>query len=161
MENFSIRPIIKEDLSQILGLIRELAVYEKEPDAVEIDENDLADGAFGDPADFSCLVAELKDQVVGMALFYHRFSTWKGKSIHLEDLIVTKKYRHQGIGKALFEAVLRQAHQQGLKRVEWVVLDWNRSAIDFYKKYNADIFDDWRTVQLSEENLKKFADANL
>ena len=161
MENFSIRPIRKEDLSQVLGLIRELAVYEKEPDAVEIDEDDLTDGAFGDPADFSCLVAELKDQVVGMALFYHRFSTWKGKSIHLEDLIVTEKYRHQGIGKALFEAVLKQAHQQGLKRVEWVVLDWNRSAIDFYKKYNATIFEDWRTVQLDQENLKKFANASL
>ena len=161
MQEMNIRPIQKKDLCDVLDLIKELAVYEKEPDAVEIDEQDLAKSAFGNPPDFSCLVAEVNEQVLGMALFYHRFSTWKGKSIHLEDLIVTKKYRQQGIGKALFEAVLHEAHQQKLKRVEWVVLDWNRSAIDFYKKYQATIFDDWRTVQIDEENLKKFANASL
>ena len=161
MQETTIRPIQKKDLSEVLNLIKELAVYEKEPDAVEIDEQDLKEGAFGNPPDFYCLVAEVNGHVLGMALFYHRFSTWKGKSIHLEDLIVTQSYRHKGIGKALFEAVLHKAHQQGLKRVEWVVLDWNQSAIDFYKKYQATIFDDWRTVQLNEENLKKFAYAGL
>ena len=161
MQEMNIRPIQKKDLSDVLNLIKELAVYEKEPDAVEIDEQDLEESAFGNPPDFYCLVAEVNEQILGMALFYHRFSTWKGKSIHLEDLIVTQKYRQQGIGKALFEAVLHEAHQQNLKRVEWVVLDWNQSAIDFYKKYQATIFDDWRTVQLDEENLKKFADASL
>jgi ribosomal protein S18 acetylase RimI-like enzyme len=161
MQEMNIRPIQKKDLCDVLDLIKELAVYEKEPDAVEIDEQDLAKSAFGDPPDFYCLVAEFKGQILGMALFYHRFSTWKGKSLHLEDLIVTQKYRQQGIGKALFEAVLHEAHQQKLKRVEWVVLDWNQSAIDFYKKYQATIFDDWRTVQLDEENLKKFANASL
>ena len=161
MQELTIRPIQKKDLSEVLNLIKELAVYEKEPDAVEIDEQDLEKSAFGNPPDFQCLVAEVKGQVLGMALYYHRFSTWKGKSIHLEDLIVTQKYRHQGIGKALFEAVLHEAYQQELKRVEWVVLDWNQSAIDFYKKYRATIFDDWRTVQLNEENLKKFVHAGV
>ena len=161
MQEMNIRPIQKKDLSDVLDLIKELAVYEKEPDAVEIDEHDLEESAFRNPPDFSCLVAEVNEKVLGMALFYHRFSTWKGKSLHLEDLIVTQKYRQQGVGKALFEAVLHEAHQQKLKRVEWVVLDWNQSAIDFYKKYQATIFDDWRTVQLDEENLKKFANASL
>lgn len=161
MDNFTIRPIKKHDLTPVLGLIQELAIFEKEPEAVEIDEEDLENGAFGDSPDFFCLVAEVNNQIVGMALFYHRFSTWKGKSLHLEDLIVTQKFRQKGIGKALFEAVLEQAHQQKLKRVEWVVLDWNKPAIDFYNKYNADVFDDWRTVQLNEDNLKQFADASL
>jgi len=161
MQEMNIRPIQKKDLTDVLDLIKELAIYEKEPDAVDIDAQDLENGAFGSPPDFFCLVAEVNGEIQGMALFYHRFSTWKGKSLHLEDLIVTQQYRQQGIGKALFEAVLKEAYQQKLKRVEWVVLDWNQSAIEFYKKYQATIFEDWRTVQLDEKNLKKFAHASV
>lgn len=154
--DFKIRFATPEDLAQILDLIKELAVFENEPEAVKISEEDLRNYGFGKSPLFKCFVAEADQNIVGMALFYSRFSTWKGETVHLEDLIVTQSMRGKSIGKALFEAVIIYAKTQNIKRVEWVVLDWNTNAIDFYEKYGAKVFKEWRTVQLNEEQIKNF-----
>lgn len=146
----------KKDMPQVLALIKELAHFEKEPNAVEIDAAYLIENGFSKKPAFFTYVAEIDNEIVGMALFYYRFSTWKGKSIHLEDLIVKQNVRGKGIGKALYDTVLQFAYQAKVKRVEWVVLDWNKNAIDFYKKSGAIILDDWLTVQMPEENLKNY-----
>ena len=154
--DFKVRFATQEDLPDMLKHIQELAVFENEPDAVEVDIEDLRRFGFGEHPLYKCFVAEVDSKVVGMALFYSRFSTWKGETIHLEDLIVTKPMRGKSIGKALFESVIRYAKTQKIKRVEWVVLDWNINAIDFYEKYGAKVFKEWRTVQLNEEQINHF-----
>jgi len=146
----------KKDMPQVLALINELATFEKEPDAVVIDADYLIENGFSNSPAFFTYVAEIDHEIVGMALFYYRFSTWKGKTIHLEDLIVKKDKRGLGIGKALYNQVLKFAYKKQVKRVEWVVLDWNTNAIDFYEKSGATILKDWYTVQMSEENLASY-----
>lgn len=149
----------KEDMPAVLELIRELAIYEKEPDAVVITVDDLERDGFGSQPLFETFVADLDGKIVGMALFYYRYSTWKGKTIHLEDLIVREEYRRIGAGNALYAAVMRYARQQGLRRVEWAVLDWNTPAINFYEKSGARVFDDWRVAQMDESALAAFTHA--
>ena len=156
MKDFKIRFATEKDLSGILHLIQELAVYENEPDAVEVTLEELQKYGFGENPLYKCFVAEVDSEIVGMALFYSRFSTWKGETVHLEDLIVTESMRGKSIGKALFESVIMYAKTQNIKRVEWVVLDWNTNAIDFYEKYGANVFKEWRTVQLNEEQINHF-----
>lgn len=147
--DFQIREAREVDVPAILQLINELAVFEKEPDAVVITEETLLRYGFSGEAFFHCYVAEFRGEVVGMALFYPRFSTWKGKSIHLEDLIVTQSMRGKGIGRALLDRVVEFAKAQKLLRVEWVVLDWNTPAVEFYKNYGANVMKEWNTVHLS------------
>ncbi|MBT8262058.1 MAG: GNAT family N-acetyltransferase [Bacteroidia bacterium] len=151
-----IRNAIKEDMSSVLKLIVELAVFEKEPDAVEISEEDLIVAGFGDDKQFDCFVAEADGEIVGMALVYFRFSTWKGRTVHLEDLVVKEKMRGKGVGKALYRRVMEYAAEQGVKRVNWVVLDWNKPAIDFYEQTGATILSSWWQVEMEELALKKF-----
>lgn len=146
--DFQIRKATEVDVPVILRLINELAVFEKEPDAVEITEETLFKYGFSEEAFFHCYVAEFKKEVVGMALFYPRFSTWKGKTIHLEDLIVKQSMRGKGIGRVLLDNVVEFAKAQKLRRVEWVVLDWNTPAVEFYKNYGANIMQEWNTVHL-------------
>jgi GNAT superfamily N-acetyltransferase len=154
--DFKVRFATQEDLPDMLKHIQELAVFENEPDAVEVTIEDLRRFGFGEQPLYKCFVAEFDSKVIGMALFYSRFSTWKGETIHLEDLIVTKPMRGKSIGKALFESVIIYAKTQKIRRVEWVVLDWNINAIDFYEKYGAKVFKEWRTVQLNEEQINHF-----
>ena len=146
----------KEDMSSVLLLIQELADFENEPDAVVISEEDLIRDGFGTHPIFHCLVAEEEGKVVGMALFYPRYSTWKGPTFHLEDLIVTQSLRGKGYGKELYSAFIQFAAQKKVKRIEWVVLDWNTHAIDFYKKSGADVLDDWKTVQMDENAIASY-----
>ncbi len=146
----------KEDMAEVLELIKELATFEKEPNAVIIDTEYLIKNGFSKNPSFICYVALIEDKIVGMALFYYRFSTWKGKTIHLEDLIVKQNKRSLGIGKLLYKKVLEFAQKQGVKRVEWVVLDWNVNAIEFYKKSGALVLDDWRTVQIDNNAVDKY-----
>jgi GNAT superfamily N-acetyltransferase len=153
--NVNIRNAEKKDMPQVLELIKELAVFEGEPDAVEVTAAHLEAEGF-DNSLFTCFVAENETEIVGMALVYFRFSTWKGRTVHLEDLIVKQEYRSNGIGKLLYNTVVSYARQQGVKRVEWVVLDWNQNAIDFYEKSGATILKDWYLVQLGEEEIKKY-----
>lgn len=154
---FKIRFAKPDDVSSIMELIRELAAFEEEPDAVKIDESYLLKHGFKKNKAFDCFVAENdEDKILGMALFYNRFSTWDGISIHLEDLIVKKTYRKQGVGKALFETLIKHAKQKNINRLEWVVLDWNTSAIAFYEAYGATVFKEWRTVQMDKNTIEKF-----
>lgn len=153
---FTIRLAKKTDMPAVLELINELAAFENEPEAVEVTVDQLEKYGFSKHALFKCFVAETDDEIVGMALFYPRFSTWKGETIHLEDLIVKEKHRGEGIGKSLLEAVIMYAQRHETKRVEWVVLDWNTSAIKFYENYGAIVHKEWRTVQLNEKEIRNF-----
>lgn len=140
----------------VLDLIRELAVFEKEPDAVVISVDDLVRDGFGEKPLFQVLVADMPDGIAGIALYYNRYSTWKGKTIHLEDLIVRESMRGRGIGFALYKAVMDEAKRQNVGRVEWNVLDWNIDAIRFYERTGAKILDDWRTVQMDKQGIDDF-----
>lgn len=151
-----VREAIKNDMPQVLELIKELAIFEKEPDAVEVTVEDLEREGFGENPLFTCFVAELDDETVGAALVYFRFSTWKGRTLHLEDLIVKEAKRGNGIGEALYKKVMQFAFDRGLKRVAWDVLDWNKGAIRFYERSGANIVKDWRVVHMDEKGLKNY-----
>ena len=154
--NISVRLSTPVDMPQVLRLIKELAAFEKEPDAVIITVDTLVKEGFGKSPLFTCFVAEVEEKIVGMALVYDRFSTWKGRSIHLEDLIVNEKMRGTGVGKALYSKVIAYAAAQKVKRLEWVVLDWNEGAIKFYEKNGARMLKDWYIVQMDEEGIKNY-----
>ncbi|MBL4724030.1 MAG: GNAT family N-acetyltransferase [Lutibacter sp.] len=154
--SFEIREGEKKDMPEVLKLIQELARFENEPDAVEVTVEDLEKDGFGEIPLFKIFVAELEEKIVGMALFYSRYSTWKGPTIHLEDLIVSESKRNLKIGKSLYSEVIKYGYQQGVKRIEWVVLDWNKPAIDFYKKSGALVLQDWNIVQMDEQAIKKY-----
>jgi GNAT superfamily N-acetyltransferase len=154
--SFIIRKGVKDDMQAVHDLITELAIFEKEPDAVEITVADLENDGFSQQPKFKIFVAEENKVIIGIALFYERYSTWKGKTIHLEDLIVTKKRQKIGAGKALYTAVLNYAHENNFNRVAWEVIDWNTNAIDFYKSTGATYLNDWSVVQMNKESLKNF-----
>lgn len=158
--DFKVRLGQKEDMQAVFNLITELAVFEKEPDAVEITVKDLVRDGFSETPKFKVFVAEQEHNIIGIALFYERFSTWKGRTIHLEDLIVTKSKQKIGAGKALYTAVLKHAYDNNFNRVAWEVIDWNTNAIDFYKSTGATYLNDWSVVQMDKENLAKFIQNN-
>jgi GNAT superfamily N-acetyltransferase len=147
----------KEDMPAILDLIKELATFEKEPNAVVVTVDELVRDGFGEKPLFMTFVAEQDNEIIGMALFYYRYSTWKGKTIHLEDLIVKENKRGIGAGSALYKQVIKYARSKGVRRVEWVVLSWNKPAIDFYERSGATILQDWLTVQMHEEVMTQFS----
>jgi GNAT superfamily N-acetyltransferase len=148
------------DMPAVLSLIKELAVFEKEPDAVVVTEEDLVRDGFSPNPLFHCFVAEVNDRIIGIALYYYRYSTWKGKTIHLEDLIVKEKERGIGAGMALYKEVIKQGKKDGVRRIEWAVLDWNQNAIDFYVKTGAKFLSDWRLVQMDEQGMEAFLKSN-
>lgn len=149
------------DMPSVLQLITELAVFEKEPDAVVLTVTDLERDGFGTAPLFHTFVAEADNIIVGMALYYYRYSTWKGKTIHLEDLIVTEKMRGSGLGFALYSKIIAQGKKDQVRRIEWNVLDWNTPAIDFYKKSGARILDDWLVAQMDETGIDAFLKKNF
>jgi GNAT superfamily N-acetyltransferase len=162
-----IRKAVKEDCVRMLELIKELAVYEKEPDAVTVDFNHFVESGFGEKPVWWAFVAtsphpsplgegeaenEAKGEVVAFALYYIRYSTWKGQRLYLEDLIVTDKMRGKGIGKLLFDRLIEEAKEKKYSGMMWQVLDWNEPAINFYKKYPEVKFDgEWINCSI---NLK-------
>ena len=154
--DFKIRTAVPQDMPRVLELITELAVFEEEPDAVEITSEDLQVDGFGKEPAFKCLVAEVNGNIEGIALFYGRYSTWKGKVLHLEDLIVSQKMRGSGLGTALLDEVVLHGNQLGVKRICWEVLDWNEPAIQFYKKKGADVKRDWDVVHLNDVAIKNY-----
>ncbi|MFY0629748.1 MAG: GNAT family N-acetyltransferase [Flavobacteriaceae bacterium] len=154
--SFTIRFAQKKDMTAVHQLITELAVYENEPDAVEISVKDLEVNGFSENTKFQIFVAEEGNSIIGMALFYERFSTWVGKAIHLEDLIVTQSKRKLGVGKALYSKLMNYAFENGYKRVAWEVLDWNKNAIDFYESTGAAILEGWQVVHMKDKPLKEF-----
>ena len=159
----------KKDMKAVLELIQELATFEKEPNAVVVTVDDLLRDGFGSNPLFYTFVAELEGdpsdseqakQIVGMALYYFRYSTWKGRTIHLEDLIVKEKMRGSGLGFALYSEIIAQGKKDKVRRVEWNVLDWNTPAIDFYKKSGAKVLDDWLVAQMDENGMEAFLKNN-
>lgn len=141
--NITVRDAVPDDCSKVLCLIKELAEYEKAPNEVIINESILREYGFGKNKFFNLFVSEINHQVIGMALCYPKFSTWKGMSLFLEDIIVSEKFRGKGVGKKLFEHVIRYGKKNHYYRLEWQVLDWNIPAIHFYKKFNAEITSEW------------------
>lgn len=154
------KPLIRdahpEDMPAVLKLIEELAAFEKEPDAVDMTVDILIEGGFSSNPMFQCFIAEMNQEIVGMALVYFRFSTWKGKALHLEDLVVTASMRGKGIGEALYHRVLKYAWDEGAARVNWVVLDWNEGAIKFYERSGAVIDKRWWQVSMDREGLNQY-----
>ena len=152
----NVRNATKSDMPSVLELIKELAVFEKEPEAVVVTAEDLVRDGFSENPLFECFVAEENNEIIGMALYYYRFSTWKGKTIHLEDLIVKEDKRGTGAGFALYTEIIKKGKAENVRRIEWNVLDWNTPAIDFYKKSGANVLKDWCVVQMDEKGINQF-----
>ena len=152
----NIRKVEKKDMKAVLELIQELATFEKEPNAVEVTVADLENDGFGEDPLFYTFVAEVNGNIVGIALYYYRYSTWKGKTIHLEDLIVKEDMRGSGLGFELYTKIIEQGKIDKVRRIEWAVLDWNISAIEFYQKSGAKILEDWRVAQMDENGINEF-----
>ena len=162
MESLNIRPATPADVPQILAFIRDLATYEREPEAVHATEADLLRDGFGPTNRFDCLIAELKESgetiPVGFALYFHNYSTWRGHAgIHIEDLYVNPEHRGKGIGKALLTRVAAIAVAEGCSRLQWDVLEWNTPAIGFYEQMGATMLMDWRTMRVTGEALPSLA----
>jgi GNAT superfamily N-acetyltransferase len=138
-----IRRAKKEDCPRLLELIRELAVYEKAPDEVTVSLEHFEQSGFGPKPVWWAFVAEDEKGIQGFALYYVRYSTWKGQTLYLEDILVTEAMRGKGIGSLLFESILQEAKEKDFARVSWQVLEWNEPAINFYKKYNALLDPEW------------------
>ena len=155
--SYKIRLGEEKDAQSILNLIIELAIFEKLPNEVEVTVDDLIEDGFSGNPKFKTFVAQETDgTIIGMALFYERYSTWKGSIIHLEDLMVTESKRGIGAGKELYTAVLKYAKENNCKRVSWDVLDWNTNAIKFYESTGAKILNDWRVVHMDENGINTF-----
>ena len=146
----------KEDLAQVLALIKELAHYENAPDAVTNTIEDMENDGFGSRPVYELIVAEHVGNIVGIAIFFIKYSTWKGKGIYLDDIIVTENFRGKGIGKKLFEAVIKFSKDYSAKGLWWQVLEWNEPAINFYNKYNAELDGEWINGKLNEEQLQNY-----
>lgn len=153
--NFIIRPGGRNDVPALHALVLELAQYEHAEKEVRLTLDQMAEDGFGDQPKYSVLVAEVDGEVVGMALFYARYSTWKGETLHLEDLVVQEEHRKSGIGSALFRAVVAEACALGVGRMEWEVLEWNEPAKEFYKKYNGLGDPEWELWKLTPEQMKQ------
>jgi len=151
-----IRKAQATDMDSVLNLIKELAVFEKEPNEVELSVLDLQEAGFGKQPEFTCFVAENNSVIIGIALVYYRFSTWKGTVLHLEDLIVGQKHRGHGIGTLLLDEVVKFGFENKVKRISWEVLDWNEPAINFYESKGADVKRDWDVVHLNENAIENY-----
>lgn len=146
----------KKDMPRVLELIKELAIFEKEPHAVEVTLQELETDGFGETQKFTCFVVEINNRIEGIALVYPRYSTWKGEVLHLEDLIVSEACRGLGLGTILLNEVVKYAKQLGVRRVSWEVLDWNEPAIKFYESKGANVMRDWDVVQLDERAIDNY-----
>ena len=139
-----IRKAVREDCERLLELVKELATYEKAPEEVTVSLDHFEESGFGEQPVWWAFVAEVDGAVEGFALYYIRYSTWKGQRLYLEDLIVTEKMRGKGLGKMLFDALIRETKEKQFSGMVWQVLDWNEPAINFYKKYyNASLDPEW------------------
>ena len=153
--NCIIRRAVKEDCKRILELVKELAVYEKAPDEVTVTLQHFEESGFGPQPVWWAFVAEADGKVEGFALYYIRFSTWKGQRMYLEDFYVTEAMRGYGLGKKLFDRLLVEANERKFNGIVWQVLEWNEPAINFYKKYNASFDVEWVNCAINEEQLWK------
>ncbi len=138
-----IRKATRTDCARMMELIQELAVYEKAPDEVTVSLSHFEESGFGANPVWWAFVAEVQGVVIGMALYYVRYSTWKGQRMYLEDILVTEEMRGKKIGSLLFDALIKEAKEKGFNGMNWQVLEWNEPAINFYKKYNANFDSEW------------------
>jgi GNAT superfamily N-acetyltransferase len=148
-----IRFAVEADAPAIYALIVELAVYEREPEAVAITEADLLRDGWGEQPRFTCLVAEADSAVCGFALYHPTYSTWQGRALYLEDLYVRETHRGRGLGTALLARVAAEAIAQNCARLDWSVLTWNEPALRVYERIGAMRMDEWRRMRLSEDAL--------
>ncbi len=151
-----IRKGVKNDLSQVLQLVKELAAYEKAPLEVTVTVEDMERDGFGNNPIFYFFVAENDGKIVGVSLYYIKYSTWKGKCVFLEDIIVNEPFRKFGIGKKLFDEVVKVAKEMHVERLEWQVLEWNEPAIKFYEKLNSHFDSEWINCKLTGEQIQKY-----
>jgi len=147
----TIRRAVKEDCPRLLELINELAVYEKAPEEVTVTFDHFVDSGFGEQPVWWAFVAEVDGKVEGFALYYIRYSTWKGQRLYLEDLIVTEEMRGRGLGKLLFDRLIEETKEKGFSGMVWQVLDWNEPAINFYRKYKASFDGGWINCAISAQ----------
>ena len=150
----TLRKGVKKDLPSVLELIKELADYENSKEEVTITLQDFENDGFGDRPWFWFLVAEKNNKIVGLSFYWIRYSTWKGKFLFLEDFVIKEKYRREGIGSKLFEETIKICKKLNLNGMIWQVLDWNTPAIDFYKKYNAEISKEWLNGKLTKKQIE-------
>ncbi len=151
--NIKLRMATAEDCPRLLELINELAVYEKAPHEVTVTLDEFVAAGFGDQPVWKSFVATVDDTIIGMALYYIRYSTWKGCRLYLEDFLVTQNYRGKGVGRLLFDAVIEEAKVKNYNGMNWQVLDWNQPAINFYDKYQADYESEWLNGSFTKEKL--------
>lgn len=154
----TIRDAKKEDCSRLLELVKELALYERAPNEVTVTLAEMEEAGFGPQPVWKSFVAEKNGLIVGFALYYVRYSTWKGCRMYLEDLLVTESMRGKGIGKLLFDELLLECKQKQLNGIVWQVLEWNEPGINFYKKYRASMDPEWWNGSLSTEQINKLID---
>ena len=152
----TIRKGEKKDIPQVLALIKELALYEKAPQEVITSVESMERDGFGEDAIYKMFVAEEDHKILGIAVYYTKYSTWKGRCIFLDDLIVTESQRGRNIGKLLFQAVIKVSKETGANRMEWQVLDWNKPAINFYEKFNAVLDPEWINGKFTREQLDTY-----
>ncbi len=138
-----IRKAVKDDCPRLLELVQELATYERAPGEVTVTLDHFTESGFGKKPVWWAFVSEVDEKIVGFALYYIRYSTWKGQAMYLEDILITNEMRGKGIGKLLFDRLIEEARDKKFNRIIWQVLDWNEPAINFYKKYNADFDAGW------------------
>jgi len=153
---FTIRPGQKQDLTRVLELVKELAEFERAPEQVINTVELMEIDGFGPNPIYGFFVAENENGIVGLSLYYWRYSTWKGKRLYLEDIIVTEKERGKKIGKFLFERTMQHALDENCSGMMWQVLDWNEPAIDFYKKYGSSINQEWKNCSLERNQIEAF-----
>jgi len=151
--DINIRRAVKEDCPRLMELVRELAEYERAPQEVTVTDEHFIESGFGNNPIWWGFVATTKDEngketIHGFALYYVRYSTWKGQAMYLEDILVTEKMRGQKIGKLLFDRLIEEAKEKGFNRIIWQVLEWNEPAINFYKKYNTNFDPEWVNCSL-------------
>jgi L-amino acid N-acyltransferase YncA len=149
-----IRTAEEKDCERMMELIHELAVYEKAPEEVTVTLEEFKAAGFGENPVWKAFVAEENGQIDGFALFYIRYSTWKGARLYLEDFLVTESKRGQGIGKQLFERVIAECSEKNYQGMVWQVLDWNQPALNFYNKYHATTEAGWLNAALSAQQIK-------
>lgn len=154
MSEMKIRTGIRSDLPRVLELIKELAEFEKAPHEVTNTVEMMEKDGFGDNPVYGFFVAENQDGIVGLSLYYWRYSTWKGKRLYLEDIIVTESQRGKGIGKLLFDRTMRHTLDSDCTGMMWQVLDWNEAAINFYKKYGSKLDGEWINCNLERDQIK-------
>jgi GNAT superfamily N-acetyltransferase len=155
IQTMNIRIGEKKDLPQVLELVKELATYEKAPHEVINTVALMERDGFGTNPIYGLFVAENENGIVGISLYYWRYSTWKGKRLYLEDIIVTEKERGSGIGKLLFDRTMQKALEENCSGMMWQVLEWNEPAINFYKKYGAKLDDEWTNCTLEAEQIRR------